>query len=78
MNEHGIRNSRVLVLGLGKSGIAACRLCHQQGASVVGMDRKAAGELNGETENLRDELPETAKEMKGLLEKYSKQALGNR
>ncbi|HEQ60717.1 MAG TPA: UDP-N-acetylmuramoyl-L-alanine--D-glutamate ligase [Firmicutes bacterium] len=53
MNERDIHGKLVLVLGLGRSGIAACRLCHKQGARVIGMDRRGAGELNGAVEDLR-------------------------
>jgi UDP-N-acetylmuramoylalanine--D-glutamate ligase len=33
-----LRNQRVIVVGLGKSGIAAARLCKERGATVVGTD----------------------------------------
>ncbi len=50
-----LRHQRVLVLGLGRSGIAACRLCQERGATVMGVDRKAEGELNGAVGGLRDQ-----------------------
>ena len=54
-NAPDLKNRRVLVLGLGTSGIAACRLCRAKGAHVLALDRKEGGQLNGAHESLREE-----------------------
>ena len=41
-----LHGKKILVLGLGISGIAACRLCLDRGAKVVGLDRKREEELD--------------------------------
>lgn len=46
---------RVLVLGLGRSGAAACRLLKAKGSIVIGYDQKKEVELSKETISLRDE-----------------------
>lgn len=40
-----LRGKRVLVLGLGKSGAAAAKLCAREGALVTGTDLRSAAEL---------------------------------
>lgn len=40
------RNRRALVVGLGRSGVAACALLRAKGAAVVANDRRARGELD--------------------------------
>lgn len=40
-----MNNQRVVVVGMGASGIAAARLCRKRGAHVIGVDRKSAAEL---------------------------------
>ncbi len=40
-----LKGKRVVVVGLGLSGVAAGRLCLKRGARVVGVDRKALAEL---------------------------------
>ncbi len=39
----GLRNKRVVVVGLGASGVAAARLCHRLGARVTANDGKPLG-----------------------------------
>lgn len=41
-----MRGQRVAVVGLGKSGIAAARLCLQRGADVLGIDQKSRDSLS--------------------------------
>jgi UDP-N-acetylmuramoylalanine--D-glutamate ligase len=43
-----LAGKRVIVVGLGASGVAAARLCLRRGAHVVASDRKAAAELSDE------------------------------
>jgi UDP-N-acetylmuramoylalanine--D-glutamate ligase len=47
-----LRDKRVLVLGLGRSGVGAARLCAERGARVTVTDRKAANALAPELEQL--------------------------
>jgi len=47
---------RVVVVGLGQSGVAAARLCLDQGASVVATDTRGPGELSAEVRSLPMEL----------------------
>jgi len=51
-----IAGKRVLVLGLGMSGLSAARFCADRGASVVAADERAADALAG-----LDQLPGTVK-----------------
>jgi UDP-N-acetylmuramoylalanine--D-glutamate ligase len=53
MDLHG---QRVIVVGLGKSGIAAARLCRERGASVVGTDQAPLERLAPEVATLGIEL----------------------
>ena len=46
---------QVLVLGLGRSGVAACRLLKAKGAAVVGWDQKEEEDLSREALSLREE-----------------------
>ena len=46
---------QVLVLGLGRSGAAACRLLKVKGAAVVGWDQKEEEDLSREALSLREE-----------------------
>jgi len=45
--QHNLSGKRVLVVGLGRSGIAAARLCANQGARVTVNDAKSVSELQG-------------------------------
>jgi UDP-N-acetylmuramoylalanine--D-glutamate ligase len=47
---------QVIVVGLGKSGVAAARLCRDRGARVVGTDSAALGELSPEARGLDIEV----------------------
>ena len=40
------RNRRVLVIGLGRSGLAACALLSSKGATIVANDRRRREELD--------------------------------
>lgn len=51
-----LQGRRVLVVGLGRSGIAAARLCQQQGAQVAGTDSRPAAELGPALHQLGIEL----------------------
>jgi UDP-N-acetylmuramoylalanine--D-glutamate ligase len=55
-----VKGRRVVVVGLGASGIAAARLCARRGARVVGTDAKAEGELSAAALALRAEGVELA------------------
>jgi UDP-N-acetylmuramoylalanine--D-glutamate ligase len=57
-----LRDKRVLVVGLGRSGIAAARLCASRGARVTVTDRRAAAELGPAAAALP---PEIARELGG-------------
>jgi UDP-N-acetylmuramoylalanine--D-glutamate ligase len=48
-----LENKNVLVLGLGLSGTAACRLLLSRGAHVTGVDAQAGAELTGRTRDLQ-------------------------
>lgn len=47
-----LSGKRVVVIGLGASGVAAAALCARRGARVVGMDAKAHGALSPEAQAL--------------------------
>jgi UDP-N-acetylmuramoylalanine--D-glutamate ligase len=47
---------RVIVVGLGQSGVAACRLCHSRGARVIGTDQAPLERLAPEVVDLGIEL----------------------
>lgn len=51
-----LRGRSVLVVGLGRSGIAAVRLCQQHGARVSGTDSRPAAELGPTVQQLGIEL----------------------
>jgi UDP-N-acetylmuramoylalanine--D-glutamate ligase len=51
-----LRGKKVIVVGLGKSGVAGARLCLAQGASVVGTDVRAASDLGDDVRTLGIEL----------------------
>lgn len=51
-----LRNRSVIVVGLGKSGIAAARLCKERGARVVGTDSSPLEKLPAEASELGIEL----------------------
>jgi UDP-N-acetylmuramoylalanine--D-glutamate ligase len=51
-----LRNRRVIVIGLGKSGIAAAKLCAERGAKVIGTDSAALDKLPKEASELGIEL----------------------
>ena len=57
-----LRDKRVLVVGLGRSGIAAARLCASRGARVTVTDRRPAGDLGPAQAELP---PEIARELGG-------------
>src|SRR5688500_7622052 len=48
------RGAKVVVVGLQKSGVAACQLLLQQGARVTGNDRSRAEQLGSDALALRD------------------------
>ncbi len=50
-----LRSRRVVVVGLGRSGIAAARLCARRGAETVGVDQKRYEELAPEARGLEQE-----------------------
>ena len=50
-----LSGKRVVVVGLGASGIAAARLCVRRGAHVTATDAKPASSLNDEVRSLADE-----------------------
>ncbi len=47
-----LRGKKVLVVGLGKSGVAAAKLCAREGAVVTGSDRRGGAELGEEAVKL--------------------------
>jgi UDP-N-acetylmuramoylalanine--D-glutamate ligase len=51
-----LRDKRVLVVGLGRSGTAAARLCASRGARVTVTDRRPAGELGAAATELPTEI----------------------
>jgi UDP-N-acetylmuramoylalanine--D-glutamate ligase len=59
-------NKRVLVVGAGKSGLAAARFCANRGARVTVSDRRGASELLSATDALR---PDIEWELGGHIEK---------
>ena len=44
-----MKNKEVLVVGMGRSGIAACKALHEAGASVSAQDSKKEGEIDSST-----------------------------
>ncbi len=48
-----LRDKRVLVVGLGRSGVGAARLCASQGAQVIATDSRSAHQLAGALEQLK-------------------------
>jgi UDP-N-acetylmuramoylalanine--D-glutamate ligase len=50
-----IRNKRVLVVGLGKSGVASAQFLQERGARVTVSDAKAEDELRGDIRTLLDQ-----------------------
>ncbi|HEX6277356.1 MAG TPA: UDP-N-acetylmuramoyl-L-alanine--D-glutamate ligase, partial [Polyangiaceae bacterium] len=51
-----LEGKNVIVVGLGKSGVSAARLCRDRGARVVGTDSAALGELSDEARGLDIEV----------------------
>jgi UDP-N-acetylmuramoylalanine--D-glutamate ligase len=51
-----IRGKKVVVVGLGRSGVAAARLCQKLGASVLGTDTRPSSEIGDEARALGIEL----------------------
>jgi UDP-N-acetylmuramoylalanine--D-glutamate ligase len=51
-----LEGRNVIVVGLGKSGVAAARLCRDRGARVIGTDSAALGELSAEARGLDIEV----------------------
>jgi UDP-N-acetylmuramoylalanine--D-glutamate ligase len=51
-----LQGKTVVVVGLGRSGISAARLCAERGANVVATDRAALDQLSHELRSLRAEL----------------------
>ena len=51
-----LRGKTVVIVGLGRSGISAARLCLAQGARVVGTDRARQDQLSQELRGLKIEL----------------------
>jgi UDP-N-acetylmuramoylalanine--D-glutamate ligase len=51
-----LQGQRVIVIGLGKSGLAAARLCHERGARVLGTDSAVLERLPAEAASLGIEL----------------------
>ena len=47
-----LEGKKVVVIGLGASGVAAARLCRQRGARVVGTDSKPLEELSPPSERM--------------------------
>ncbi len=45
MTQMELENQKVVVVGLGKSGLAAAKLCQSRGAHVIGADSAAVAEL---------------------------------
>ncbi len=61
-----LADKRVLVVGLGRSGIAAAALCAARGARVTVTDRRPASELTADLTTARAKLPATvAQELGG-------------
>ncbi len=48
-----LQDKRVLVVGLGRSGVGAARLCASQGAQVIATDSRSAQQLAGALEQLK-------------------------
>lgn len=51
-----LQGKRVLIVGAGRSGIAAARLCERKGAHVTLTDRRTLDELDAATLELRDRV----------------------
>jgi UDP-N-acetylmuramoylalanine--D-glutamate ligase len=51
-----LAGKKVIVVGLGRSGVAAARLCLARGATVTGTDARAVGELGSDVLDLSIEL----------------------
>jgi len=51
-----LAGKKVIVVGLGRSGVAAARLCLARGAKVIGTDSRAAAELGQDALDLAIEL----------------------
>lgn len=51
-----LKHKRVIVVGLGRSGVAACLLCHELGARVLGTDRRPETALDEAARQLPVEL----------------------
>ncbi len=49
-----VRNKRVLVVGLGKSGVAAAQFLHERGSRVTASDAKAEDDLRADIRTLLD------------------------
>ncbi len=52
MNDLGLRGTRVTVVGLARSGVAACRVLAAQGAHVTGTDRSPRESLRADVAEL--------------------------
>ena len=55
-----LSGKHVIVVGLGKSGIAAARLCVERGARVTGTDSGPRDKLSRELDSLDIEVVEEA------------------
>jgi UDP-N-acetylmuramoylalanine--D-glutamate ligase len=55
-----LRGRRIVVIGLGSSGVAAARLCLRRGAQVVAADQLGLGEWSAAARKLADEGAELA------------------
>ena len=53
MNTLNLKDKKALVVGLGKSGIAASRLLHRHGAIVTATDSNPVETLSDEAKNLQ-------------------------
>jgi UDP-N-acetylmuramoylalanine--D-glutamate ligase len=56
VNAMDLEGKNVIVVGLGKSGVAAAQLCRNRGARVVGTDSAPLGELSAEARGLDIEV----------------------
>jgi UDP-N-acetylmuramoylalanine--D-glutamate ligase len=52
VSELDLRGKRVTVVGLARSGVAACKVLAERGAAVVGTDRSAREQLRGDLAGL--------------------------
>ena len=55
MPSRELRGKRVVVLGLGKSGVAAAKLCAREGANVVASEARPESALGETAKVLREE-----------------------